>query len=528
METPTPTPTPSLNNHLTSKCPQHNVKITSISKFPDGSTQFLCKLCKPKLPNDKTYHLADILDDEILALLNEKIDQQIKDSGSSEEKQAALFQFLDRTFAGIKEELESILNTAQDKLRKKYSAYIHEKKAQETNWVDVKQAFEARRSNFINTEPAKESEELDKYLKTYTEVMDHLSKTIEDQKAQDYDVNHDEITRFRKQFQAQTDVLTEKLLKFNLGHLSIKIDAIKEESCINTGHKGVFKALTVLEDLNMFATGSTDGELGLWDSENLTQIHKSKVHKTYITSILYIPTRKVLVTASLDRTIKVFEVAQRKINTENCTTLTGHKSFIYGLCYLPDKNQFASVGQDPDIKIWNIDTLKLDFTISTNGWGSDSYEMVYIQDEGLIGVVGKDIIRLYNYQTKQLAQEIKTGGLSMQSLQYLKKQRALVAAVEKGKISVWTVETGGNVKHDRDITFEAIGDTPYTILALEEQNVLAVTTRSKFVCFINLNNGNLVKKGTALKDGIAIAFLKNQGKMILADNGSEKLTVFTI
>ena len=49
-----------------------------------------------------------------------------------------------------------------------------------------------------------------------------------------------------------------------------------------------------------------------------------------------------------------------------------------------------------------------------------------------------------------------------------------------------------------------------------------------FVCFVNFMDGSVVKKGTQLKDGVGIALLKKQGKMIVTDNGSEKLAVFTI
>jgi len=80
----------------------------------------------------------------------------------------------------------------------------------------------------------------------------------------------------------------------------------------------------------------------------------------------------------------------------------GHKSFIYGLCYLDDVDKLASIGYDSEIFLWDANTWKLDSSISTNGWASDSYEILHIKEEKLIGVCGKDIIRLYDYVNKSL------------------------------------------------------------------------------------------------------------------------------
>ena len=533
-ETSTPIPTPDSGSadelkekHLTIKCPQHNLKITSVVRLPDSSQQFLCKLCKNKGSSEKTFYLADILDDDFIDALMEKIELQAKDTEGIDEKHNQFFQFLEKKFQELQKELEETLTEAKEKLKKKYLAYSKDKKKKSTNWGAIKENFEAKKLAFLETTPSTPSEHLDKFLESYTTVLDSLQTNIEEKDTKDYQFNDDEIPRFLKNVKTQTDILSDKLLQFNFTHLNVQIDSIKEETYINTGHKGVFKGLTVMEDLNMFATGSIDGELGLWDAYSLTPIIKFKAHKTHISALLYVPSKKVLITASLDRTVKVFEVSDKKINSENPVVLTGHKSFIYGLCYLEDQNKFVSVGHEPEIKVWNLDTLKLDYVISTNGWSSDSYEIAYIREENWIALVGKDVVKIYNYETKTLAHEIKTGGLSMQSIQYLRKQKALVAAVEKGKIRVWVIE-GGSIRQQRDITFEGVGDTPYTILAMEDQNVLAVTTRSKFICFVNFMDGSMVKKGTQLKDGVAVTVLKKQGKMIVTDNGSEKVAVFTI
>jgi len=265
----------------------------------------------------------------------------------------------------------------------------------------------------------------------------------------------------------------------------------------------------------------------LWDSNTLTQVSSVKAHKSLISCAIYVPNRKKLITSSLDKTIVVFDVSDKQISTQNSFTLTGSKSFIYGLCYLDDIDRLVSAGYEPEIKFWNLDTKQIDFTISTNGWASDSYEIAHIKDEKLIALVGKDMIKLFDYTTKSFFHEIKTDGLSMNSIQYLKKHNAFVTAIKPGVIRMWSVD-GRQIKEEKDIKFEAVGETPYTLYAIEEQDLIIVSTRSKFVGFVKISDGSFVKKSTGLRDGIAITVLRNAAKMIVADNQSNKLQVFSI
>jgi len=206
------------------------------------------------------------------------------------------------------------------------------------------------------------------------------------------------------------------------------VSQIKEEGGNTLPTKGVFKAVASLEDHGLVAIGGTDGVLSILDVETMKVVNSFKPHRTFITGIEYIPSRNQLATSSLDRTVKVFNIVDGKISDNNSFSLTGHKSFIYGVKYLPDIDRLAVAGYEPELKLWNLDTKQCT-GISTNGWASDSYEIMHIQDEGLIGLVGKDMIKIIDYNSKSIVSEIKTDGLSMNSIQYNKQTGCFYAAI---------------------------------------------------------------------------------------------------
>jgi len=91
---------------------------------------------------------------------------------------------------------------------------------------------------------------------------------------------------------------------------------------------------------------------------------------------------------------------------------------------------------------------------------------------------------------------------------------------------VWTLENKFPI-HVKDINFESVGETPYTLVAIEEQDTIILTSRSRYLGFLNVNDGKFSKKATQLKDAVGIAILKATGKIIVADNQSNRLTAFS-
>ena len=308
---------------LNLKCPQHNLKITSVVILPDGFQQFLCKLCKSNGSNEKTFYFTDPLDDDFIDVLIEKIEWQIKDAECADEKHNQFFQFLERSFQELQREIEAVLTEAKERLKKKYLTYDQDKSKRRTNWADIMEDFEYKKTAFLQISPLTQSEQLSKPPQFYTMVIDSLQNSSKEKDTRGYKIKRDEIPRFLKRVQTQADILSEELISFNFGDPEAQIKLIDEEADV----RGVLRTHKVINDLNMFATGSVDGELRLWDIASSKLFVKFRAHEAGISALLYVSSKKLLITGSSDRTIKVFKVLDGKINVEK--SYNTHRSQEY-------------------------------------------------------------------------------------------------------------------------------------------------------------------------------------------------------
>jgi WD40 repeat protein len=131
----------------------------------------------------------------------------------------------------------------------------------------------------------------------------------------------------------------------------IILDPSNDYSIINRlpAHNGIICALTCLD--SRFASAGEDSIIKIWNIDNNSYVcHKSlNGHSAVVLVLLYIQDYDLLLSGSMDKTIKVWN-----INDSQCIqTIEAHEDGVFSLLYLPN-GYFASSSWSGTIKVWRL------------------------------------------------------------------------------------------------------------------------------------------------------------------------------
>jgi WD40 repeat protein len=226
-----------------------------------------------------------------------------------------------------------------------------------------------------------------------------------------------------------------------VGAAYVLFDPFKKEPvprafALLAGHADRVTALAYAPDGKSLVSASADKTLKLWDVASGQLKFTLTNHLGLVTSVSYAPDGKSVASGSFDHSIKIWDTA----TGQERNNLLGHEDVVRAVTYSPDGKMLASASNDKTIKLWDTATNKEIATFS--GHNAPVTSLAWSPDGKTLASGSDDkTVKVWDVATGK--EKVTFGGHTnyISSVAFSPDGKWLASGSEDSTIKIWDVAT---------------------------------------------------------------------------------------
>lgn len=187
----------------------------------------------------------------------------------------------------------------------------------------------------------------------------------------------------------------------------------------------------------ILASASIDNTIRLWNAESGKLLQTLKGHFSWVTNIAWSPDGQTLASSSYDKTIRLWDVESGKL----CQTLEGHLEWVVSVAWSPDGQTLASASLDQNIWLWDIESGILRQTLK--GHSKPALSIAWSPDGRKLATASMDNnIQLWEAKSGKIIKTLKGHSEFVIIVAWSPDGQTLVSASLDRTIRIWNSDTG--------------------------------------------------------------------------------------
>ncbi|MGK3969538.1 AAA family ATPase [Sorangium sp. So ce118] len=286
-----------------------------------------------------------------------------------------------------------------------------------------------------------------------------------------------------------------------------------------SGHSGPVNACAVSPDGQRIVSASWDRTLKVWDLASGKLLSTLEGHSGWVNACAVSPDGQRIVSASTDSTLKVWDLASGKL----LSTLEGHSGDVNACAVSPDGQRIVSASTDSTLKVWDLASGKL---LSTLEGHSDRVNACAVSPDGqrIVSASNDSTLKVWDLASGKLLSTLEghSGGVNACAVNP-DGQRIVSASSWDSTLKVWDLASGKLLStlegHSGGVNACAVSPDGQRIVSASRERTLKVW---------DLASGKLLSTLEGHSGGVTACAVSPDGQRIVSASDDRTLKVWDL